>query len=191
MTRWLLAWLVVSPILLAPSVGLFASRCYGQAIEQAATAETKPRLTVATTRFGVVNLMDLNLDGTKATQRTFDTVGIDEPAWSADGSQLAYVSYKTGRRQIYVLPSDGSDERQLTHSSREARNPGWTADGKRLVFADDRGGVQDIFAVDIDGKNEVNLTCTRARMPIRPGRPTENRLCLVLIEHPTGFSVCS
>jgi polyisoprenoid-binding protein YceI len=57
----------------------------------------------------------------------------DEPAWSADARQIAFVRYPFERPpDVWVMPADGSGPRQLT-SDAELRSPAWSPDGTSLV----------------------------------------------------------
>ena len=41
------------------------------------------------------------------------------PAWSPDGTQIAFSSHRDGRRDVYVIDADGSDLVRLTNDSRD------------------------------------------------------------------------
>ena len=49
-------------------------------------------------------------------------------------SQIAFVSNRGGRPQIYLINVDGSDERQLTNLAAGACQPAWSPDGKQLAY---------------------------------------------------------
>jgi dipeptidyl aminopeptidase/acylaminoacyl peptidase len=57
-----------------------------------------------------------------------------QPAWSADGKWLAYVSWKSEEGQIWKRQSDGKREPiRLTRTAAFYRDPVWSPDGKRIV----------------------------------------------------------
>ena len=85
-------------------------------------------------------------------------LGSDQnPAWSPDGSQIAFDSGRDGDRDIYVMNADGSDVRNLTdESSRNDWRPAWSPDGKRIAFVSDSD--HDIYVMNADGSNITQLT---------------------------------
>ncbi|HEX5888514.1 MAG TPA: S41 family peptidase [Pyrinomonadaceae bacterium] len=62
-------------------------------------------------------------------------------SWSPDGSQIAFVSDKTGEEELYVIAQDGSKPaEQLTNGGTAMRYaPEWAPDGKRIAFGDKDG----------------------------------------------------
>jgi TolB protein len=76
-----------------------------------------------------------------------------QPAWSPDGSRLAFVRPSaTLESGIYVVNADGSGERLL--SRLVAATPAWSPDGARIAFSDGR----DLYTVRADGTGVEQLT---------------------------------
>jgi TolB protein len=76
------------------------------------------------------------------------------PAWSPDGSQLAFVSNRDGGLHVYVMDADGGNLRRVTPEGSAFDNPRWTADGTQLVlFARTPNGLPDVFTANPDGSN--------------------------------------
>jgi tricorn protease len=105
-----------------------------------------------------------------------NTPGIREmvPAWSPDGTQLAYLSDRTGEYEIWLRPSDGSGaERQLTRGGDSWRYPPvWSPDGKKLAFGN---AERRLRYVEVDGANAGSSRWTAATSvtsPTTAGRPT-------------------
>jgi eukaryotic-like serine/threonine-protein kinase len=108
----------------------------------------------------------------KLTQLTTGA-GVEEwPAWSPDGTRLAYVAEVDGFRQLFVRTLASGEERRVTRGARDDIQPAWSPDGARLVFvratADSgklapsdlngwyfEGG--DIWSVDLGSGREVPL----------------------------------
>jgi serine/threonine protein kinase/sugar lactone lactonase YvrE len=79
------------------------------------------------------NLFLIRSDGTGLRQLT-DGGQMDRcPRWSPDGSQIAFCSVRTGKRQIWTIKPDGSSlERRTDAPGDGARLPIWLPDGRVL-----------------------------------------------------------
>ena len=81
------------------------------------------------------------LDGSDLRKLTSNKAVDAYPAWSPDGTQIAFYSDRAMRQahglHLYIMDSDGSDERSLVSSSLiSARQPpAWSPDGSRIAFA--------------------------------------------------------
>src|SRR5262249_13265216 len=74
----------------------------------------------------------IDADGTKLRRLT---TGGGEPAWSPDGSQLAFIRNNPSTRftSLFVIATDGSGERQLP-CPVAASEPAWSPDGRQIAF---------------------------------------------------------
>jgi TolB protein len=101
------------------------------------------------------------VDATRLTNGTWDA----EPAWSPDGSKIAFTSRRDGRSEIYVMNADGSNPVRLTYDTLDDGSPAWSPDGTKIAFSRYRNltgyGSYDVFVMDADGTNVVNLTNNR------------------------------
>lgn len=96
------------------------------------------------------NIYLVNPDGSGLTQLTQTAApGYDAaPAWSPTGSQIAFVSDRTGSPQIFVMDPGGTTETQVTFDPCWASNPSWKPDGSAIVY--ERicpGANSDIYSV--------------------------------------------
>lgn len=59
-----------------------------------------------------------------------------QPRWSPDGTQLAFVSGRGDKPQIYVLPimGIGGEARALTSAMNGATDPDWSPDGTQIAY---------------------------------------------------------
>ena len=91
------------------------------------------------------------------TGNYLDVMG--QPAWSTDGSRIAYVCPVEGRSGLCVVDSDGSDQAVLPIDAGEQdRLPSWSPEG-RIAFARQYDNKRsEIFVTDIDGTEVQQLT---------------------------------
>ena len=85
-------------------------------------------------------------DGTAIIQLT-DHPGIDtRPAWSPDGSKIAYTSLIQGNYEIFVMDADGSHQKQVTANVGKDDFACWHPDGKRIFYVSEVKGKVDIYS---------------------------------------------
>lgn len=58
----------------------------------------------------------------------------ESPAFSPDGSLLAFLSDREGKRQIYVMNLSGGESRALTSAEEGVSRFSFSGDGKRIAF---------------------------------------------------------
>lgn len=80
------------------------------------------------------NIWTIGADGTRARLLVR---GAYAPAWSPDGSRLAFVSGRSGSEEIYVARADGSGVTRLTRLPGADLSPAWSSDGRRIVWSHD------------------------------------------------------
>ncbi len=95
---------------------------------------------------GVGQIFTINLDGTGLTQLThnpgttppfspggiFPTMRGDiTPAWSPDGTRIAFASDAGGNFDIYTMKPDGSDVIQVTKTPQQELSVGWGRSGSQ------------------------------------------------------------
>ncbi|MFQ3537155.1 MAG: hypothetical protein SNJ58_14940 [Aggregatilineales bacterium] len=85
-------------------------------------------------------------DGSNARRITPPGAPFSFPAWSPDGTRIAYTTLVEGREQIFVANADGSDPQMaLEMPNTRARGVSWSPDGTAIVFASDDVQPDDIF----------------------------------------------
>jgi Tol biopolymer transport system component/DNA-binding winged helix-turn-helix (wHTH) protein len=76
-----------------------------------------------------------------------------QPAWSPDGSLIAYASGSGGNSDIWIQRAPGSEPQRLTASTANDWQPTWSPDGQWVAFRSERDG-GGIWAVRKDGQQE-------------------------------------
>jgi Tol biopolymer transport system component/DNA-binding winged helix-turn-helix (wHTH) protein len=82
------------------------------------------------------------------------------PQYSPDGRQVAFVSNRSGSRQIYICDAGGSNLVRLTSLAGgvERPYPGWSPNAREIVFAATVAGNTDLFVADVQGGPPRRLT---------------------------------
>jgi len=87
---------------------------------------------------------------------------IMSPAWSPDGTRLAYVSFEAKKPVVYVH-SLATGQRQAVANFRGSNSaPAWSPDGKQLAVALSRDGGTQLFVLGADGSGARRLTSSSA-----------------------------
>jgi TolB protein len=83
---------------------------------------------------------------------------IMSPAWSPDGSHLAYVSFETGHAVVYIQSLYTRQRVVLADFSGSNSAPAWSPDGKHLAVVLTRDGSSEIYLVRPDGSGLRRIT---------------------------------
>lgn len=65
------------------------------------------------------------------------------PRWSPKGDEIAFVSTRSGKPQLWVIPTGGGEARQLTRLKRGLGEFEWSPDGQWIVFSSSADNEQD------------------------------------------------
>ena len=108
--------------------------------------------------YGNYDIYIMNPDGSGQTRLTFNDECEWDPAWSPNGTKIAYtkgsgIVYShppiCEDGEIWVMNSDGSNQIRLS----EGIQPAWSPDGSKIAYSNDW-----IWLMDADGSNRIQLT---------------------------------
>ncbi len=123
-----------------------------------------------------LSVWSMNPDGSSPTRLTDDTsrgkklpdfspVYDSSPAWSPDGTKIAFISNRDYHFSLYVMNADGSNSRLVLDKLIDVGEPAWSPDGGKIAFsAGSRGSIGfskpsvDIYVVNVDDGEFTQLT---------------------------------
>ncbi len=115
-------------------------------VESLAPSPDGMRIAFAARHDGGLQIATVGIDGTDLRWLTHYSealgavVAIPTPAWSPDGSHIAYVDPDG---QIVVIAADGSDPVKLTSDAGLDQWPAWSPDGSTIAYSNSPTGVNN------------------------------------------------
>ena len=106
------------------------------------------------------DLWSVPRDGGDAVRLTTASGNETDPAFSPDGSRIAFTGEYDGNIDVFVMPAAGGVPKRLTWHPAPDRVLGWTPDGKKIIFSSSRTSYSryaEMFTVPVEGGVEEKL----------------------------------
>lgn len=126
--------------------GIFSTRMAYVVFNPQAPAQTRYQLEVA------------DIDGYNPRSLLISTQPIMSPAWSPDGSKIAYVSFENKRSQIYYVNVSTGQRRLITSYPGINSAPTWSPNGQKMAVVLSKSGRPEIYLVDMLSGGLTQLT---------------------------------
>lgn len=127
---------------------------------------TSGKIAFLSQRGGNLEIYVMNTDGSDQVRLTNDLVTDLSPAWSPDGTRIAFTSYDDAKAtwEIHVMNTDGTRLLKIASGGDPGLAPGiwapspvWSPDGWKIAFEKWPGENQEIYVVNPDGTGETKV----------------------------------
>ncbi len=109
------------------------------------------RITYVVKRGRNYDLHVADADGYGAQSVLSSNEPIISPAWSPDGTRLAYVSFEQKKPVVYVQSLITGSRQAVAQFRGSNSAPAWSPDGKKLAVTLTRDGGSQLFLINADG----------------------------------------
>lgn len=90
-------------------------------------------------------------DGENAQSALASSEPIISPAWSPNGSQLAYVSFESRKPVVYTHDIASGKRRLIANFKGSNSAPAWSPDGRSMALTLSRDGGSQLYVIDSNG----------------------------------------
>jgi TolB protein len=83
---------------------------------------------------------------------------IMSPAWSPDGSKIAYVSFENGHSQVFSQEIATGKRESISNDRGINSSPAWSPDGKSMIVTRSVSGNAELYLIDLSSLKATRLT---------------------------------
>ncbi|MFH1894066.1 MAG: Tol-Pal system beta propeller repeat protein TolB [Candidatus Zixiibacteriota bacterium] len=95
-------------------------------------------------------------------------------------TKIAYVSAKSGNKEIYVCDYDGHSSYAVTSNGSINLSPVWDAQGKSILYTSFKGGFPELWRANIGSANHSKVASYKGLNSAAAISPTNDEICLTL-----------
>ncbi|MDD5334138.1 MAG: Tol-Pal system beta propeller repeat protein TolB [Rhodoferax sp.] len=112
------------------------------------------RIAYVTKQNNVYNLWIADADGENSQSALTSPSSIISPAWSPDGTHVAYVSFESRKPVVYTHEVSTGRRRLLANFRGSNSAPAWSPDGRSLAVTLTQDGESQIYLLDTVGNGQ-------------------------------------